>query len=38
MTSGRGTFTITPDRYEVCSPQTQERVIKESGFKVVDEE
>jgi elongation factor G len=38
MTSGRGTFTITPDRYEICSPQTQERVIKDSGFKVVDED
>jgi elongation factor G len=38
MTSGRGTFTITPDRYEICSAQTQERVIKDSGFKVVDED
>jgi elongation factor G len=38
MTSGRGTFTMTMDRYEVCSPQTQDKVIKESGFKVADDE
>ncbi len=38
MTSGRGTFTMTPDRYEVCAAQTQERIVKDSGFKAATDD
>jgi elongation factor G len=38
LTQGTGTFTMTMDRYEPVPPMQQEKVIKESGFKVVDDE
>jgi elongation factor G len=38
MTSGRGTFTLGFDHYDYCSPHTTDRVIKESGFKHVEDE
>lgn len=38
MTQGRGTFTMGFDHYEICSPIAQEKIIKESGFKTVEEE
>jgi elongation factor G len=38
ITSGRGSFTIGFDHYDYCSPHTSEKVIKESGFKHVEEE
>ncbi len=38
LTSGRGTFTLGFDHYDFCNPHTSERVIKESGFKHVEEE
>jgi elongation factor G len=38
ITSGRGAFTIAFDHYDPCSPHTTEKVVKESGFKHVEEE
>jgi elongation factor G len=38
ITSGRGTFTLGFDHYDYCSPHTTEKVIKESGFKHVEDE
>jgi elongation factor G len=38
ITSGRGSFTIGFDHYDYCSPHTTEKIIKESGFKHVEEE
>ena len=38
ITSGRGSFTLTFDHYDYCSPHTSEKVIKESGFKHVEDE
>jgi elongation factor G len=38
LTSGRGTFSIGFDHYDYCSPYTTDRVVKESGFKHVEEE
>jgi elongation factor G len=38
ITSGRGSFTIGFDHYDYCSPHTADKVIKESGFKHVEEE
>src|SRR5207249_3923888 len=37
MTHGRGTFTLSYDHYDFCSPQTQEKVIRDSGVKPVAE-
>ena len=39
MTQGKGTFTMTIDHLDVCPPSVQDKVIKDSGFKVeADEE
>lgn len=38
ITSGRGSFTIAFDHYDLCSPHTTDKVVKDSGFKVVEEE
>jgi len=38
ITSGRGTFTLMFDHYDYCSPHTTDKVVKESGFKHVEDE
>jgi elongation factor G len=38
MTSGRGRFKLAVDHYDFCTPHTTDKVIKESGFKHVEEE
>ncbi len=38
LTQGTGTYTMTMDRYEPVPPLQQEKVIKDSGFKHVEEE
>ena len=38
LTQGTGTFSMTMDRYEPVPAQLQEKIIKDSGFKVVSEE
>jgi len=38
ITSGRGSFTIGFDHYDYCPPHTADKVVKESGFKHVEEE
>jgi translation elongation factor EF-G len=38
ITSGRGSFLLSFDHYDFCSPHTTDKVIKESGFKHVEEE
>jgi elongation factor G len=38
ITSGRGSFTLAFDHYDYVSPHNADKVIKESGFKVVDED
>ncbi|XXX79295.1 elongation factor G [Sorangium sp. So ce134] len=38
MTQGKGTFTMSVEHLEVCPPSVQEKVIKESGFKVEADE
>jgi elongation factor G len=39
MTQGKGTFSMTVDHLEICPPAVQEKVIRESGYKVeADEE
>jgi elongation factor G len=38
ITSGRGTFTLSFDHYDFCSPHTTDKVVKESGFKHVEED
>jgi elongation factor G len=38
MTQGKGTFTMSIDHMEICPPMVQEKVIKESGFKVEADE
>lgn len=38
MTQGRGSFTMTQSHYELVPPPIQEKIIKESGFKAVDDE
>ncbi|HZU82561.1 MAG TPA: EF-Tu/IF-2/RF-3 family GTPase, partial [Polyangiaceae bacterium] len=38
LTSGRGTFTLAFDHYDFCSPHTADKVIKESGYKHVEDE
>ncbi|MEP7122322.1 MAG: elongation factor G [Byssovorax sp.] len=34
MTQGKGTFSMTVDHLEICPPAVQDKVIKDSGFKV----
>ncbi|HVY47759.1 MAG TPA: elongation factor G [Minicystis sp.] len=38
MTQGKGTFSMSVDHLEICPPMVQEKVIKESGFKVTEDE
>ncbi len=38
LTSGRASFTLASDHYDYASPHTAEKVIRESGFKHVEEE
>jgi elongation factor G len=39
MTQGKGTFSMAVDHLEICPPTVQDKVIKDSGFKVeADEE
>lgn len=38
ITSGRGTYTLAFDHYDYCSAPTTDRVVKESGFKHVEDE
>ena len=38
ITSGRGSFTLSFDHYDYCSPHTADKVIKDSGFKHVEDE
>jgi elongation factor G len=38
MTQGKGTFSMTVDHLEICPPMVQDKVIKESGFKVEADE
>lgn len=38
ITSGRGAFTMAFDHYDPCTPHTTDKVVKESGFKHVEEE
>lgn len=38
MTQGKGTFTMSIDHMDVCPPVVQQKVIKESGFKVAEDE
>jgi len=38
MTQGKGTFSMTVDHLEICPPVVQEKVIKDSGFKVTEDE
>ncbi|MEO6418153.1 MAG: elongation factor G [Polyangiaceae bacterium] len=37
MTHGRGTFTMSIDHYDFAPPHVQERLVRESGFKPVEE-
>ena len=37
-TQGKGTFSMTVDHLEICPPTVQEKVIKDSGFKVAEDE
>ncbi len=38
LTQGTGTYSMTMDRYEPVPAQLQEKIIKDSGFKAIDEE
>jgi elongation factor G len=38
LTSGRGRFTLAPDHYDFCAPHAADKIVKESGFKQVDED
>jgi elongation factor G len=38
MTQGKGTFSMTIDHLDVCPPAVQDKVIKDSGFKVEADE
>jgi elongation factor G len=38
MTQGKGTFSMTVDHLDVCPPMVQDKVIKDSGFKVAEDE
>jgi elongation factor G len=38
MTQGKGTFAMSIDHLEVCPPAVQDKVIKDSGFKVEADE
>jgi elongation factor G len=38
LTSGRGTFALAFDHYDYCSPHTTDRIVKQSGFKPIEDE
>ena len=38
MTQGKGTFSMQVDHLEICPPIVQDKVIKDSGFKVAEDE
>jgi elongation factor G len=38
MTQGKGTFSMSVDHLEICPPMVQDKVIKDSGFKVEADE
>jgi elongation factor G len=38
MTQGKGTFSMAVSHLEICPPMVQEKVIKDSGFKAVEED
>lgn len=38
MTQGKGTFSMAVDHLEICPPMVQDKVIKDSGFKVEADE
>ncbi|APR80145.1 Translation elongation factor G-related protein [Minicystis rosea] len=38
MTQGKGTFSMSVDHLDVCPPIVQDKVIKDSGFKVTEDE
>src|SRR6185437_10124442 len=38
MTQGKGTFSMSVDHLDVCPPMVQDKVIKDSGFKVTEDE
>lgn len=38
MTQGKGTFSMSVDHLDVCPPMVQEKVIKDSGFKVAEDD
>jgi elongation factor G len=38
MTQGKGTFSMSVDHLEICPPIVQDKVIKDSGFKVEADE
>ncbi|MFT3768928.1 MAG: elongation factor G [Minicystis sp.] len=38
MTQGKGTFSMSVDHLDVCPPMIQDKVVKDSGFKVAEDE
>jgi elongation factor G len=38
MTQGKGTFSMAVAHLEICPPMVQDKVIKDSGFKVAEDE
>jgi elongation factor G len=38
LTQGTGTFSMVMDRYEPVPAQLQEKIVKDSGFKAIDED
>jgi elongation factor G len=38
MTQGKGTFSMAVDHLDICPPNVQDKVIKDSGFKVAEDE
>jgi elongation factor G len=38
MTQGKGTFSMSVDHLDVCPPMVQDKVIKDSAFKVAEED
>jgi elongation factor G len=38
MTQGKGTFSMSVDHLDICPPMVQDKVVKDSGFKVAEDE
>ena len=38
MTQGKGTFSMSVDHLDICPPIVQDKVVKDSGFKVAEDE